>query len=140
MLLIKAKARECVEEVNFKLGPTSSNGEPLNAGNIDNIREEVYENGAKMCNVTTELDVASEIYRVVHRDDQEGQEDNYVVLYQITQGTLQKWGLDKIKIDDDENEQYIIKFNEKDASVVDVYNTLGYDGMYSLSELEKLDE
>jgi hypothetical protein len=139
MLLIKAKARECVEEVNFKLGPTSSNGEPLNAGNIDNIRKEVYEDedGAMMLNVTNVLDVASEIYRVVHRDDQE---DNYVVLYQITQGTLQKWGLDKIKIDNDENGQYIIKFNEKDASVVDVYNTLGYDGMYSLSELEKLDE
>ena len=135
MLLIKAKARECVEEVNFKLGPIS-NGEHLNARNIDSIREEVYVNGAMMENVTGRIFSESEIYNYVKDVGQNGNND---VIYRITEQTLQKWGLNKIKIDY-ENEQYIIKFNEEDASVVDVYNTLGYDGMYSLSELEKLDE
>ena len=40
MLLIKAKALECVEEVNFKLGPNNQK-----IDEIDSIRENLYANG-----------------------------------------------------------------------------------------------
>ena len=33
-----------------------------------------------------------------------------------------------------------IQFNEEEAAVVDIYNTIGYKGNYSLSQLEALDE
>ena len=37
-----------------------------------------------------------------------------------------------------DNEYYLINFNDTDATL-EVYNTQGYDGKYSLTEIDKLD-
>ena len=60
--------------------------------------------------------------------------------YYVTKEALAYMGLDKIEIDEDEKEAYLIQFNEDEAKVVDIYNTLGYKGVYSLSGLEQIEE
>ena len=53
--------------------------------------------------------------------------------YVITQETFDLWGLNKIKLSEDE--KYLVKFNESRIEV-EVYNTKGYDGKYSLTQIE----
>ena len=46
-------------------------------------------------------------------------------------------GLGKIAEELDQGEEYLIKPNEEELSV-EVYNTIGYQGKYSLTDLEEL--
>ena len=39
----------------------------------------------------------------------------------------------------DNDDKYLIQFNEKDETV-EIYNTIGYNEKYSLSEIEKIKE
>ena len=55
--------------------------------------------------------------------------------YYLTEDTKNKWGLEKLQ---DEG-QYIIEFDEMSAKV-EVYSTEGYDGKYSLSEIDQIQE
>ena len=47
-------------------------------------------------------------------------------------------GLNKIELE--EGEYYLIQFNEENAEVTEIYNTIGYEGNYSLSQLETLED
>ena len=49
---------------------------------------------------------------------------------------MKLWGINGIELND--NEYYLINFNDTDATL-EVYNTQGYDGKYSLTEIDKLD-
>lgn len=115
MLLIEAKAREYVEEANFKIGKETD------ATKIQEIKKEIYvtNNKLKEANITN----------VPNNPGISNLENCYVV----TQETLDLWGLNKIKLSD--NEKYLIKFNESEMEV-EIYNTKGYNGKYSLSEIE----
>ena len=53
--------------------------------------------------------------------------------YWLTQEAQSSWGLDKIKLG--ENEKYLIQFDETNVTV-EVYNTQGYNGNYSLTAIE----
>ena len=86
MLLIEAKARECVEEANFRMGATTD--ETV----VESVRKEIYE-------VNNKLEKANSTN--VPKD-----------------------------------EKYLVRFNEKEIKVEEVYNTKGYDGKYSLTEIE----
>ena len=114
MLLIQAKAKEYAEEANFKMGPTPDDSKK------ETVRAEVYEGEAKLQKAT---DITS---------------PNSIPLsecYKVTQETLENWGLEKIKIKDDEN--YLIKFDDTNATV-EIYNTSGYEGKYSLTEIDNI--
>ena len=115
MLLIEAKARECVEEANFRMG--GSTEETV----VDAVRTEIYE-------VNNKLEKADST-NVPNNTGEIDLTDCYV----ITQETFDLWGLNKIKLSEDE--KYLVKFNESRIEV-EVYNTKGYDGKYSLTQIE----
>lgn len=116
MLLIKAKAKEYVEQASFKNGVNKSEiseeaknelkGEEVNAS--DYSKQNIIINGGE-------------------------------ILYKLTSDNLKEMGLKDIKLGS--NEEYLVKYNIKDVTV-EVYNTSGYENngttVYSLSELEKI--
>lgn len=122
MLLIEAKAREYVEEVNFKMGPDKDENkkeEAIQEIYIDKIGLVKANDASLGISVPTEssIDLSS--------------------CYAITQTALNNMGLDKIELE--EGEYYLIKFDEENAEVAEIYNTIGYKGNYSLSQFESLE-
>lgn len=126
MMLIKAKALECVEEVNFKLGPNNQKTEEEKA----EIRENIYESndGAKLKKIS---ELISENQDITISNEIPQDE----AVYWVTEDTMEKWGLNKIKLSDEE--AYLIKFNESEAKV-EIYNTIGFDEKYSLTDISEL--
>lgn len=116
MLLIEAKARECVEEANFRMG--GSTEEKV----VEAVRTEIYEENNKLEKANS-TNVPNNPGKIDLTD-----------CYVITQETFDLWGLNKIKLSEDE--KYLVRFNEKEIKVEEVYNTKGYDGKYSLTEIE----
>ena len=116
MLLIKAKAKEYVEQAIFKNGVNKSEiseeaknelkGKEANAS--DYSKQNITINGGE-------------------------------ILYKLTSDNLKEMGLKDVKLGS--NEEYLVKYNIKDVTV-EVYNTSGYENngttVYSLSELEKI--
>lgn len=121
MLLIEAKAREYVEEANFRIGNKKGNTEEERS-EIENIKQEIYENGEKGA-------------KLIKASGLTGLPSSIPVsnCYVITEDTLKLWGLNKIKLDS--NEKYLLEFDENNLSV-EVYNTKGYEGKYSLTDIE----
>ena len=115
MLLIQAKAREYVEDASFKMGINPDEEKKAN------VRNEAYVINAKLKKVE-ENEVPSNF----------GITD-ITTCYWLTPEAQSSWGLDKIKLA--ENEKYLIKFDETNVTV-EVYNTQGYDGNYSLTAIE----
>ena len=120
MLLVEAKAREYVEEANFKMGKETDEGK------IAEIKSAIYENGEN----GALLQKASEA-NLTNVPESIPVDECYVV----TQETFEKWGLKNIKLQD--NEKYLIKFDETNLEV-EVYNTIGYNEKYSLTDIEQL--
>lgn len=61
----------------------------------------------------------------------------------MTSATLDNWGLNKIELKNDE--KYLIQFkdtiNASNTEVsVEIYNTAGYNGAYSLTDIENIEE
>lgn len=115
MLLIQAKAREYVEDANFKMGVNPDEEKKIN------VRNEVYATNAKLKKVE-EGEVPSNL----------GITD-ITTCYWLTLEAQASWGLEKIKLG--ENEKYLIQFDETNVTV-EVYNTQGYEGNYSLTAIE----
>ena len=115
MLLVEAKAKEYVEEANFKMGISPDDNKK------EEVRKEVYEDEAKM-KPANGISAPSSI----------PVNDCYIV----TEDTMSLWGLQDIKLEDGEN--YLIKFDDTNLTL-EVYNTIGYDGHYSLAEIDKLE-
>ena len=118
MLLIQAKAKEDVEDANFKMGlaPDETRKEE--------VRKSVYVDGAKL------EEVNAQEYGI----------DNSSVCYKVTKETLNIWGLDKIELKD--NEDYLIAFDDENATV-EIYNTKGFvddngDTRNSLTDIEEI--
>jgi hypothetical protein len=55
--------------------------------------------------------------------------------YILDKDTFQEWGLSKIKTKN--SEYYLVKFDENNLTV-EVYNTKGYEGKYSLADIDNL--
>ena len=121
MLLIEAKAKGLVEEVNFKIGLTKPEDEGYQTKK-DSAEQEVYVNGAKLKKATN-ISAPSSI--------------PVSECYEVTQDAMNAWGLDGLELE--EGEYYLIKFDDTNATV-EVYNTLGYDGKYSLTEIDSIEE
>ncbi len=120
MLLIQAKSKEYVEQATFEMGidPDSSKKE--------SVRDKVYSTDAKL--EKAENDIPSEF----------GISDTSSC-YWLTKEAQSQWGLEDIKLE--KEEKYLIKFDEENEEV-EVYNTLGFDGKYSLTDINqiKIDE
>ena len=119
MLLIQAKAREYVEDATFKMGINPD--EPKKA----NVRSKVYEENAKLQKVA-EGEVPSNF----------GITDT-TTCYWLTPEAQTNWGLSKMQLEKDE--KFLIEFKEADVTV-EVYNTKGYQGNYSLTAMEQIQE
>lgn len=115
MLLVEAKAKEYVEEANFKMGISPDDTKKAE------VRKEVYEDEAKL-QPASGVSAPSEI----------PVNDCYLV----TEDARKLWGLDDIKLDEGEN--YLIKFDDTNLTV-EVYNTKGYNGHYSLTDIDNLE-
>lgn len=118
MLLIQAKAREYVEEVNFKIGFSTDEETKTNA------RAEVYEGKGKLEKSTGATGIPQT-----------------ETLYKVTSQTLQEWGLSKIQLKS--GEEYLINFDDANVKV-EVYNTIGYNDngttKYSLTDIEAIED
>ena len=122
MLLIQAKAKQYVEEANFKIGKSTED-----TNKISEVRNEIYVEKAK-------LDVATN--EIKNKINVTG--DNFYVLTKAdNKDTYSEWGLDKIELEN--GEYYVIEFNENDLTV-EVYNTLGFNGKYSLKDIDQIEE
>lgn len=121
MLLIQAKAREYVEEATFQMGINPDEDKKKE------VRSRVYANGSEE---GAQLEEASSVPTEFGISDTS-------TCYWLTSETQKKWGLTKIKLES--NERYLIQFNENDVTV-EVYNSLGYDGIYSLTDIDKIQE
>lgn len=115
MLLVEAKAKEYVEEANFKMGISPDDTKKAE------VRKEVYEDEAKL-QPASGVSAPSEI----------PVNDCYLV----TEETRNLWGLNDIQLDEGEN--YLIKFDDTNLTV-EVYNTKGYNGHYSLTDIDNLE-
>ena len=120
MLLIEAKARGLVEEVNFKIGLTKPEDTEY-VGKKEQAENEVY--GGAGLEKATDVSAPSAI--------------PVSECYKVTDATLQNWGLEDME--KEEGEEYLIKFDDVNATV-EVYNTLGYNGKYSLTEIDSIEE
>lgn len=124
MLLIQAKAKQYVEEANFKIGNSTEDTDK-----IAEVREEIYVEKAK-------LEVAND--EIKNKINVTG--DNlYVLTKDENKDTYSEWGLNKIELDSDSGETYVIRFDENNLTV-EVYNTLGYNGKYSLTDIDQIEE
>lgn len=118
MLLVQAKAREYVEEVNIKIG-IGSEEEKIERRDIG--RQEIYVEKEKL----RKADTIPEQLEIVLEDNE--------TCYYLTKETKEKWELEKI----DNEEQYLIKFDEKNIKV-EIYYLKGYEGKYALTEIEQI--
>ncbi len=115
MLLIQAKSKEYVEEATFKMGISPDDSKKAE------VRQEVYEQTAmleKADNVPSEFEIS-----------------DTSTCYWLTKTAQDNWGLQDIELKD--NEKYLIKFDEQNQ-IVEIYNTLGFDGKYSLTGINQI--
>lgn len=125
MLLIEAKAKGLVEEANFQLGPNFKNeSQEDQATKLAEVRQSIYADENK-------LGISSSISGVpsgVPTGDN---------VYVFTSDTASLWGLDNVYGELESGENYLIEFDEENATV-EIYNTIGYQGHYSLTEIDEL--
>ena len=121
MLLVKAKAKEYVEQANFKAGPENSYKDENN-----NLKEEV----------AAELKGTVESNKPDYITLEDGQ-----YLYNVN-GELENMGLKNVSINTGKNEKYLVMYDIPNSKV-EVYNTVGYNdkgiNKYSLTDIEKIE-
>ena len=60
-------------------------------------------------------------------------------VYVMTEETYALWELKSVYNEFEDGEVYLIAFDEQNA-IVEIYNTLGYQGNYSLTQIDNLEE
>lgn len=126
MLLIKAKGKEYVENANFKLGPKFDTAEDKQT-RIDNAKTELKGTIA----------TSDEVAQIKNKIGENKVDTDYTFYSELTMSNLEEMGIKGVQLED--NETYIIRY-EIDSMEVEVYNTLGYNGKYSLTDIDKIEE
>lgn len=121
MLLMQVEAKKGLEEVCFKtvnIDPTKEEGK----NKIDEIKKE-YLDGINLSNSPTEVQEAIKNVPDVTFDEN---------CYYLDMETLTKMGIDEI----DENQigYFIVKYDFSNANL-EIINTKGYDGNYTLTQI-----
>ena len=132
MLLIKTKGKEYVENANFKLGPNVETAEDKET-RITNAKAELK--GKELTNAEKEELTANNIINTtgdgeftVYCDLTTNENENY----------LEQMGIKGLE-SNEENGKFIIKYEMKNMTV-EVYNTVGYNGKYSLTDIDQIEE
>lgn len=129
MLLIQTKAREYVENASFDLGV-----DPNNA--TDEMKEKAQSelSGADKGALVSEDDsIKDELVAIgISLDDIRNGK-----VYVLTTENLKNMGINDVESNEAEG-WYVIVYNIDDTSA-EIYNTIGYNGKYSLSELEEIE-
>ena len=120
MLLIETKAKECVENANYKLGKTDNLGDTEKTTRINEAKKEL-----KGIEITEADNINIEL-------------NDYNYYYKLTEDNLKDMGLSNIKLSDTD-ELYIVKYDIQNAKV-EIYNTKGYEGKYSLTDIEQIEK
>lgn len=121
MLLIQARAKGYAEEVNFKMGKEGDQEKKKNA------QLEIYETKGKLKKASEEPNLNVPIDSGIDVNK----------CYLVTREALQVMGLETIETGEDG--EYLIQFDE-DNITAEIYNTNGYMGKYSLTEIDKIQE
>ena len=120
MLLIQGKAKEYVEKVNYRFGVMP---EDLTEEQKNSIRSEIYENEGKLQKVVDAGITIPDFNIDINK------------CYYVTSETLEIMGLNKISLD--KNEKYYVEFDEENIKV-EVYSTNGFQGKYSLTDIDNI--
>lgn len=132
MLLIKVKAKEYVENANFKLGT-----------NIENAtdKDKKIEEAKKQLvgEIITQGDIFNGIDNITTQKIEEDK-TNYIYYYKISTQDLTNMGLLNV-YSDDEKGWYIIKYNIKNVET-EIYNTKGFKNQnnkyYTLTQIQDI--
>ena len=127
MLLIETKAREYVENASFKLGVNP---------NTDTMYTDAKENLSgedKGTVVTAEDGIVENLLNIgiKQEDIDKGK------VYKLTTENLEKIGINDV-VSNDEEGWYIIVYNIEETTA-EIYNTTGYNGKYSLTDIEQIE-
>ena len=124
MLLIQAKAKEYVENANFKLGTKIDEAQEEERNNrISKAKEELKGNEIQK----SDIDITTS-----------NKEGNYIYYYELTEDQLKEMGLPDVK-SSTQNGKYMVEYDIEKAQV-EIYNTKGYNGNYSLTDIESIEE
>ena len=129
MLLIETKAREFVENASFDLGI-----------NPQNATDEMKTNAQNELNGESKGTLVNPDDSIINQLLNMGisQEDiNNKNVYKLTTENLEKMGINDVKSNDEEG-WYVIVYNIDDTAV-EIYHTVGYDGKYSLTDIEQIE-
>ena len=126
MLLVQTKAKEYVENASFKLGVNP---------NADTMYEDAKENlngEDKGTVVTTDDEIVNDLLNmgIQQEDIDKGK------VYKLTTENLEKMGINDVKSNDEEG-WYIIVYNIEETTA-EIYHTIGYNGKYSLTDIEQI--
>lgn len=131
MLLIKVKAKQHVENANFKLGTNTTDEEK--ATRIEEAKKEFV--GEEITN--------SDIFNGnINKTKEEIDQDNTkrIYYYKISTQNLIDMGLSNVS-SDDKNGWYIIKYDVENVEI-EIYNTKGFENnknrYYSLTDIQNL--
>lgn len=130
MLLIQTKAKEYVENAKFQLGikPEEATKEMK-----DKAKAEL-EGDDKGTKLEMESSITNEALRI-------GISQNEIIngnVYWLSTDNLEKMGIKNTK-SDEKRGYYIIVYNMTDASA-EIYNTEGFEGKFSLTDIEKIEK
>lgn len=125
MLLVQAKAKEYIENAAFELG-TSPN-------------EETRAKAKQELSGTTDLG-ENKLIEDESKRSELGIPQDYEYIYAVSTEALNAMGIKDAKSDAD-NGYYVVAYNLEPTNEMDVeiYNTQGYNGAYSLSDIEKVE-
>ena len=128
MLLIETKAREFVENANFKLGVNPD------TNTIYEKAKENLEGEEKGTIVTKEDEIVKDLLNIgiTQEDIDKGK------VYKLTTENLEKMGISDV-ISNNEDGWYIILYNIEETTA-EIYNTVGYQGKYCLTDIEQIEE
>lgn len=124
MLLIQAKAKEYVENANFKLGTKIDEAQEEERNNrISKAKEELKGNEIQKSDIDITIG---------------NKEGNYIYYYKLTEDQLKEMGLPDVK-SSTQNGEYIVEYDIEKAQA-EIYNTEGYEEKYSLTDIESIEE
>ena len=133
MLLIKVKAKEYVENANFKLG-TNFESATDKETRITNAKAELK--GEEI----TDSSIFSDGINISQEQLEDDKLKNYTYYYKLDTNNLADMGLSKVE-SDATNGWYIIKYDIKNLEI-EIYNTVGFENdgskYYSLTELQNV--
>ena len=129
MLLIETKAREFVENASFDLGI-----DPQNATDEMKTNAQAELTGDDKGTLVTSGD--SIIDQLLNIGISQADIDNGNVC-KLTKENLEKMGIYDVESNDEEG-WYIIVYNINDTTA-EIYHTMGYQGKYSLTDIEQIE-